>query len=137
MKVIMQISVKYAATLMMIFLSISVVFHLLILTGVIPYKLVWSGLLDTDLQMVMYAISSITALIVVICVISIRGGYMKPFVSKSALRAILWMLVVLFLLGAVGIILSKTTLEMILFTPPTLISAILCYRMVLDDSDKE
>ena len=133
MKVIMQISVKYAATLMMILLSITVVFHLLILSGAIPYKLVWSGLLDTRMQMVMYALSSITALIVVIFAISIKGGYMKPFVSKQALNAILWLLVVLFILSSARILLSKTTLEMILFTPPTLISAILCYRMIIDD----
>ena len=133
MTVIMQISVKYAATLMMVFLSVSTVFHVLILSGVIPYKLVFSGLLDTELQMFMYAISTIAALIVVICVISIKGGYMKPFVSKAALNAILWLLVAIFIVGAAGILWSKTTLEMILFTPPALISAILCYRMTLND----
>ena len=133
MAVIKQISVKYAATLMMVFLSVSAVFHVLILSGVIPYKLVFSGLLYTELQMYMYAVSTIAALIVVICVISIKGGYMKPFVSKAALNAILWILVAIFTVGAAGILWSKTTLEMILFTPPALISAILCYRMTLND----
>ena len=133
MNVIKQISVRYAATLMMVFLSISVLFHLLILSGVIPYKLVYSGLLDTELQMVMYAVSTIMALIAVICVISVRGGYMKPFVSKQALNATLWLLIAIFIVGAAGILFSKTTLEMILFTPPALISAILCYRLTLND----
>lgn len=133
MTVIRQISVKYAATLMMVLLSGSAIFHVFILSGVIPYKLVFSGLLDTELQMVMYALSTIAALIVVICVISIKGGYMKPFVSKAALNAIMWLLVAIFSVGATGILSSRTTLEMILFTPPALISAILCYRLTLND----
>ena len=132
MEIIKKIDVKFAATLMIVLLSCVVVFHLLVLSGIIPYNVVWSGRLESISQMYLFETVSITINLAVIAIMGIKGGYIKPFIPKRVVTFLLWILVILFTLNTVGNMFSKTTLETILFTPLTLISAILCYRMIIE-----
>jgi len=44
----------------------------------------------------------------------------------------LWAFVVLFAINTVGNVLSKTSLETIIFTPLTFLSAVLCFRIAIE-----
>jgi hypothetical protein len=117
---------------MLALMSFIVVFHLLVLSGVIPYSVVWGGRLENVSQMHMFETASLIVNLAIIVVIAIKGGYLKPFLSKRTIAFILWALVILFSLNTIGNLLSKNSLEKILFTPLTLFSAVLCYRMVIE-----
>ena len=133
MEVIKKINIRFAATLMLVLLSCIVVFHLFVLSGAIPYNVVWGGRLESASQMYMFEVVSITINLMVITIIGIKAGYIKPFISKRALTFLLWALAMLFALNTVGNLFATTILETILFTPLTLISAVLCYRMAIED----
>ncbi|MDD3061065.1 MAG: hypothetical protein PHW94_09030 [Sulfurimonas sp.] len=132
MEVIKKINIQFAATLMLVIFSCVVVFHLLVLSGAIPYSIVWGGRLESASQIYLFEAVSITINLVVIASVGINAGYIKPFIPKRSVTFLLWALVILFALNTVGNIFSKTTLETILFTPLTLISSVLCYRMAIE-----
>lgn len=132
MELVKKISIKFAVNLMMVLLSCVVIFHFLILAGVIPYNMVVGGRLENASQMVFFEIVSVIINLAIIAVVAIKAGYIKPFLSNRVVTALLWLLVALFTLNTLGNIFSKTTLETIIFTPLTLVSAVLCYRLVIE-----
>ncbi len=133
MRIVKKISMKMATNTVMALLSCVVVFHLLILVGVIPYAIVWGGRLESASQMYVFEAVSLAINLGMMLVIGVKGGYVKPCLSHGVVRAILWVLVILFLLNTVGNLFSLSTLESIVFTPLTLVSALLCYRMVIEE----
>lgn len=132
MELVKKISIKFAVNLMMVLLSCVVIFHFLILAGVIPYNMVVGGRLENASQMVFFEIVSVIINLAIIAVVAIKAGYIKPFLSNRVVTALLWLLVALFTLNTLDNIFSKTTLETIIFTPLTLVSAVLCYRLVIE-----
>jgi hypothetical protein len=78
------------------------------------------------------AVSIIINLIIIIA-IGMRGGYINQFLSKRIISFVLWVLVIVFSLNTLGNVFAESTLEAVLFTPLTLMSAILCYRMAIEN----
>lgn len=132
MEVIKKINVQLAGTLMLVIVTCVVVFHLLVLSGAVPYTIVWGGRLVSVSQMYLLEAVAITINLAVIATVAMKVGYIKPFIPKRAVNFLLWVLVVLFGLNTVGNLFSETALEAVLFTPLTLICAVLCYRMAID-----
>ena len=132
MNIIRRIDVKFAAKVLTTLWSCVVAFHLLVLTVVIPYHLVWGGRLESASQMHLLETVSIIIGIMIIVVVGMKGRLIKPSLPQRVITFLLWLLVILFTLNTIGNLLSKTSLETILFTPITFISVILCYRMATE-----
>ena len=66
-------------------------------------------------------------------VVGVKAGYIKRYLNIKIINAILWFLVALFLLNTIGNLVSLSALEAIIFTPLTLISALLFYRMAIEE----
>ena len=129
--IIRKIDVKFAAKLMIALLCCVMTFHLLVLSSIIPYKLVWGGRLQSAAQMYGYESVSIAVNLLIVVVIGMKGGFIKPALPKAIITFVLWLLVALFSLNTLGNLFSETTLETILFTPITLASVVLCYRLAI------
>ncbi len=82
--------------------------------------------------MYVFETASLTINLAIIAVIGIKIGYIKPYISKKVVNIILWGLVILFSLNTVGNIVSTNSLEAIMFTPITIIAAILCCRLAIE-----
>lgn len=132
MKVLRKINIKVASGLTLALLSCVVVFHFMILSGVVPYTIVWGGRLQSTTQMYIYESVSLLVNLAVIIVVSIKGEVIKPCLPKKVVTVILWVLAVLFAFNTVGNLFAESNLEMILFTPVTFISAILLYRLAIE-----
>lgn len=132
MEVIKKINIKFSATLMLVILSCVAVFHVLIFSGAIPYNIVWGGRLESASQMYLFEAVSITINLAVIAIVGMKAGYIKTFIPPRAVTFLLWVFAILFALNTIGNIFAKTSLETILFTPLTLISSVLCYRMAIE-----
>ena len=126
-----KIGMDFAARAMLVLLSCVMVFHLLVLSGLIPYGIVWGGNLKSPEQMQIFEAVSLLVNGLVIAVIAMRGGYIRPWLPHGLVSALLWVLAALFLVNTLGNLLAQSWLEMLLFTPLTLASAILCARMAL------
>ncbi len=127
-----KIDIKLASGVMMALLSCAVVFHFLVLVGVFPHNIVWGGRLEGAIQLYIFETVSLILNLAVVFVVGIKGGYIKPFLPNKVVTSSLWILVVLFSLNTVGNLFADSKLEMLLFTPLTLLSTILFYRMAIE-----
>lgn len=121
---------KFAINGMLTLLGIILIFHLLVLLQVIPYQIVWGGRLQSVADMQRFEIISILVNGLIILVILLKSGYIKHIIPIKIIDALMWVIVGLFALNTVGNLFAQTATEMIVFTPMTIILAILCYRIV-------
>lgn len=128
------INFQLAVKLMLTLPIAGIVFHLLVLVGVVPYSIVWGGRINSTTELVIFEIFSISVMVIVIAVIANKGGYLSsrsPWLKQLA-TLLLWLLVILFALNTIGNLFAKSLFETIVFTPLTLASSILCARIALE-----
>ncbi len=129
---IKKIGFKLSVNTMLVLLTLVLVYHFLIITGLISYQVVWGGRLETESQMYVFETISIGINALIILVISTKGTYIKAKISIRIINILLWIITVIFVLNTVGNLFSNNSLETIIFTPLTFISAILCYRIAVE-----
>lgn len=127
-----KIPFKLSVNLMLGLLSATILFHLAVITRYIPYTVVWGGRLENDEAMQLLESFSLFINIFLSILIMIKGGYLNIGVPMKLINIVLWIFVVLFSLNTVGNIFAATILEKLIFTPLTLITAILCARMAVE-----
>jgi hypothetical protein len=128
------INFQLAVKLMLTLPIAGIVFHLLVLVGVVPYSIVWGGRINSTTELVIFEIFSISVMVIVIAVIANKGGYLSSnsLWLKQLSTLLLWLLVILFALNTIGNLFAKSLFETIVFTPLTLASAIFCARIALE-----
>ena len=116
---------------MIVLLLIALTYHLIILAELIPYEAVWGGRLKSIEQMRQFEVFSIAINLFMLVVILIKGVYIKIKIPKLIINTLLWIFAILFAFNTVGNLFSVSIWETIIFTPITLISAVLCLRLAL------
>jgi hypothetical protein len=130
-----KISFAFSTKAMLTILGLVIAFHILVLAQIIPFDIVWGGRLQNASEMRCFEGVSILVNVLLILVIIIKGKYVQLAVSRKLINGILWMFVLLFALNTIGNLFSKATIETLIFTPVTLISAILCYRIAREKKE--
>lgn len=125
------LSERFAAIGLMAIQSLMIGFHLLILTGAIPFNMVWGGRLKTHEQMVTFELVSISLNLLMVLVIAIYAGLLNLNVNRMLLRVLLWGMAALFLLNTIGNLMSVNPLEKAIFTPVTLLLALFSLRLAV------
>ncbi len=131
MRLLERISLRLAAHAMLLFAAAALTFHALIVRGVIPYDIVWGGNLESASSMHEFEAVSLGINLLLFLAVLIRVGYIRPWLPEKALSVLLWMFAVIFLANTIGNLLAKTMLEMLLFTPITLVSSVFCARLAI------
>ena len=103
-----------------------VIFHLCIITKIIPYEITWGGRLQNDSEMYVFETISIIINLFLGFVLLMKGGYIKFYFKQSVVNVILWIFLILFVLNTIGNIIAKTNFEKA-FAVLTLISAFLIW----------
>ena len=109
-----------------------IAYHVLIISGVIPYEATWGGRLKTDEEMYRFEAISISMNLLILLVVAIKGGHVKAIKPGKVINILLWVFAVLFALNTVGNIFSENIIEAIVFTPVTLLFSLFCYRMAVE-----
>lgn len=122
----------FAGTALISLLSLIVVFHLLVLMGVIPYSIVWGGRIENDSQYLLLESVSIVVNLFLLGVVLIKTDKVKVGVNPKIISVLLWMMFGLFLLNTLGNLFSKNELEKIIFTPLTLLLSIFSILLAID-----
>lgn len=116
---------------LLVILFATIVFHVLVLAKIIPYKIVWGGRLKTDADMYKFEFVSLVLNLFFVCVISIKAGVIKVDFPENIMNYIIWGMVALFSLNTIGNLLSKNSLEKKIFTPITILLTILLVILLL------
>ena len=113
---------------------LSLIFHLLIMIGVIPYALTWGGKLESTKEMLVFETISILINLFFIHTLLQKGSYIRSTYSKKFIRIILWVFFILFILNTAGNIQAITTFEKCL-TVVTGLNAVLLLMILLRDKE--
>jgi hypothetical protein len=113
---------------------LSLIFHLLIMIGVIPYALTWGGRLESTKEMLVFETISIVINLFFLHTLLQKGSYIRTTYNKKIIRIILWVFFILFILNTAGNIQAITTFEKCL-TVVTGLNAVLLLMILLRDKE--
>ena len=105
---------KLAFKIMLWLITLVTLFHLAILTKIIPYEITWGGRLKNDSEMYVFETISIMFNIFLGLVLLIKGERLPTFIPMKLVNIILWAFLILFGLNTIGNIFAKTLFEKIL-----------------------
>jgi len=112
--------------------SMSIVFHLLVVFGIIDYHMVWGGRLNNKTEMIRFESVSLLLNAFFLFIILVKTQVIHLKCPQKLLTVILWMMIVLFALNTLGNLMSTNFYEKLIFTPLTLLNAILLFLVVRD-----
>jgi hypothetical protein len=125
------ISERFAALALLGLLGALFIFHLLIVVHVLPFDIVWGGKLRAVEDMQQLEIASLVMTLVLLAAVGLRAGYLPYKPKPLILRVVMWMMVVLFVLNTLGNLLSENMVERLVFTPVTVVMALLSLRLAV------
>ncbi|MFT5723235.1 MAG: hypothetical protein ACI9JN_000344 [Bacteroidia bacterium] len=131
MNLLRRISIPFAVKTLLLISTIALVFHIFILTGLIPYQYVWGGRLESKDQMIQFESVSLIVNVFIIIIVAMKGAYLKPALPNKLVRVFLWIFTIMFGLNTIGNLVSLNSLEAIIATPITLVLAIMLLRLAV------
>ncbi|MBN2747007.1 MAG: hypothetical protein JXR34_09790 [Bacteroidales bacterium] len=128
---------KISEIILFLLFLVTIIFHLSVLSGLIPYDIVWGSRLNSKSEMIQLELVSITIKFLFLFVLAIRLQWIPIKLPKPLVNGFLWFMVGLFLLNTVGNLLSESRLEMLIFTPLTLLISLLLLFSLLAKKPKK
>lgn len=119
------ITESQALKMMLVLLVAVFCFHLLVLFGIVPYSIVWAGRLKSTTDMYIFEVISILINAILFYVLLLKGNYIRHRVPERIVNSIILFFVALFLLNTAANFMATTFFERVIFTPLTLLSAVL------------
>lgn len=123
-------SKKTALIAMFIILGTLVIFHLLILSQIIPHDKVWGGRLESVEEMQAFEIFSIIINLFMLLVFGIKYIQLQRGKRTIVIDILIWVFAAFFALNTMGNLFAESMLELILDGVVTLLSAVLCFIIV-------
>ncbi len=101
-----------------------------------PNSIVWGGRIQSQEEF--YLLESVSLLInmAFIWVVAQSAAYIKSRIPPKGLKLVLFAMAGLYALNTLGNLMAINPLEKYLFTPLTLISAVLCLRLAIGEQKK-
>ncbi|RTQ48881.1 hypothetical protein EJV47_14895 [Hymenobacter gummosus] len=125
------LSARAAAGALLVIITLTLLFHGLVISGVIPFQIVWGGRISSREQLLVFEAVSVGLNLLMLAAVAARAGLLRVRVPAGLLTAALWLMAALFALNTVGNLLSNNELEKLVFTPLTLLLALLSLRLAL------
>lgn len=122
--------------IMLVLLLMVVIFHLFIITKIIPYDIVWGGQLKSDHEMYVFEVISVFINLFLGFVLLMKGGYIKSYLRQNIINIILWIFLLLFILNTIGNFFAKTDFEKF-FAIITMIFALLIGIIIKNKSSND
>ncbi|MEI7502006.1 MAG: hypothetical protein WCJ61_01865 [Paludibacter sp.] len=129
--------VKIASIGLIFLFSLVIIFHVLVLTGIINYNIIWGGRITNQSEMYVFEAISLSTNILFMFIVLLKTGLLKIKIPTKVINIGIWIMTILFTLNTVGNLVSTNNLEKAIFTPLTFISAILCLILALNKSKIE
>ncbi len=123
---------RAAATGIAIILSVIIVFHLLVVSRVIPYDIVWGGNISDSNDLWLMEAVSIAVNALLLFLVFAYMGVIKVKVNRTVTKVFFWVMFIFFLLNTLGNILAKQSLETFIFTPLTVLLSLFSFRIAMN-----
>ena len=115
-----------AGNTLLIILGLLIVFHLLVMAGIVPYDIVWAGKINNRNQLLRMESISLVVLALAILMVALRMGYLTFINYPGVINGGMWVLFAFFLLNTFGNLTAKSPIEKYGFGTLTLLMS-LCF----------
>ncbi len=126
------IGFRAASIALLVLFSAALLFQVFVLLGFIPTEMVWGGKLESDEERTVMALVAIGVLLMMIAIVLIRMGHIGKSIAVIG-RYGMWAIMLLFALNTVGNLVAEDLRETLIFTPVTLVAALLAWRVALGE----
>jgi hypothetical protein len=128
-----MVSAALAGKVLLIALALLAIFHLLVLFNLVPSTIIWGGQIgESSTNLWVLEITALVVTVLFALSIAAKVGYIKAGKAKPAVNIGVWIVFAYLILNTVGNLASGVTVEKLLFTPITLISAFCALRLALE-----
>ena len=124
-------NVSLAGNILLFIFGLLFIFHLLVLSGIIPYDIVWAGKISNREEMIRMESISLFLLAIAIMVVVLRMEYLPLNVPAKINRIGIGALVVLFTLNTIGNFTAKHPLEKYGFGLLTFVITLLLLQLAI------
>ena len=124
---------RAAAILMIVFFGAAVVFQVIVLLGFIPTEMDWGGRLQNEQERTVGAVMSMVVLLLCVALVLLRLRRPDSAIGGWGM----WIICGLFVLNTSGNLQALDMRETLIFTPVTLILAVLAARVAMGDADRK
>lgn len=128
---------RFSATALLVIIALVIVFHGLVMTGSVPFEIVWGGRLKNISQMILFESVSLVLNLIMFVAVAIHSGVFKTKLRRKITTPVLWLMTILFLLNTLGNLFSSNPLEKIIFTPLTVALCLLSFRLAIAGSGND
>src|ERR1700709_2050593 len=105
------ITEKLASNIVIMVLSLVGVFHVLVLTGFIPYNIVWGSRIKDKSQLLRFEIVSIAVNLLMLLVVLMKAKVFNVVTNQKLITISLWIMAAFFMLTTIGNLLSMSDFE--------------------------
>lgn len=129
------ISANLAGNILLIFMGLLVVFHILILLGVMPANIIWGGQFeDRSNEFIIVEVVSLLLTLAFAIIIAAKTGYIKAGNFGKIVSIGMWVIFAYFILNTIGNFASGVAAENWFFAPITIALAVLALRLAIEQS---
>jgi hypothetical protein len=125
------ISLETSGNLLLVLFGLLVVFHILVLFNLLPSTIVWGGRAGSSSNPRALLTVSLILNILFAVVVSAKVGYVDVSSLHRLIDILLWIIFAYLLLNTAGNLASSSSLEKFLFTPVTIVAALLVLRLAI------
>ncbi|MGD1894408.1 MAG: hypothetical protein ACFB15_27910 [Cyclobacteriaceae bacterium] len=111
---------------LLIILGLLIIFHLLVIAGIIPYGIVWAGKINNRAQLLRMESISLVVLVLAILLVALRLEYLTFLNYPAIINGGVWGLFAFFLLNTLGNLTAKSPVEKYGFGALTLLMSLCC-----------
>jgi hypothetical protein len=126
------ISFKLAGDISIVILILLIVFHILVMVGIIPHTIVWGGRIEDGESLLTFELFGLVTSLLFLFIILAKVEYLKFEKFRKVVTILVWIMFVWFLLNIVGNLISTASLEKLIFTPVSIILTVLVLRLAVE-----
>ena len=126
------ISFKLAGNLAVTIIVLLIIFHVLLLLGVVPSDIVWGGKVADEAIIIKLEIFSLVTSFIFLGIVLLRINQDKLLKFKKSINYAVIVICAYFVFNIAGNLASEVTMEKLIFTPITVILSLLLFRLAIE-----
>ena len=124
-------SVEFIGLLLMMIFGVLIVFHLLVISGVIPYDIVWAGKIQSPTELLRMETVSLILLGLSTAMVALKIRLININIPQLVIDVGMWVLLALFVLNTIGNFLAESPVEKYGFSILTIIISYLLFKLAV------
>lgn len=126
------VNAEIIADILLIIFGLLILFHIMVLSGRIPYNIVWAGKIKSRKELIKFESLSIIILLFAVGIILLKVEYLTIISNRLFIDILTWILFILFFLNTFGNLTAKNKFEKYAFGSVTILISLLLLLLAVD-----